>query len=184
MTDKESSDNLPDFSSFQTPAEKTEFKELPVWVRAAVSMHELYGITWKEAAKRVGKSHETLREYRKDSPAVKAWVGELQEMTEDPKVMGEMMLKASGLGVVLEYLAAFEKAIEVNDHQQVGVMARDILDRIGIQKKAPKNELPTTINIVYSGRDGEAFEPIAVEAEYDIVDDDDDDEQKALTDGS
>lgn len=176
--------NLPDFSKMREikHSERTEFSDLPVWVRTAISMHDLLGMSWREVCEKVGKSPHTLDNYKK-APAVKQWRAELAEISEDPKAMAEMLMKAHGLSITLEYLSAFEKAISSGDYKETGIMARDLLDRVGIQKKAPKQELPTSIHITYSGRPGHSFEPLAVEAEWETVEEEGE-EQKRLADGS
>lgn len=131
-------------NSYPKPHEKTEFSELPAWVRAAAPMHELLGLPWEEVMKRFGKGETAIKRYR-GSPAYKKWKEELEATSLDPKMMAELTLKASTLGVTLEYLAAFEKAVEAGDYQVTAKLAQDLLDRQGIVKKTPKQDGPRSI---------------------------------------
>lgn len=132
-------EKIAQLDAYPKPKDKQEFSELPAWVRAAAPMHELLGMPWEDVMKRFGKSETAIKRYR-SSPAYKKWKVELEEASLDPKAMAEITLKASTLGVTVDYLAAFEKSIEAGDYQATGKMAQDILDRVGLVKKQPKTE--------------------------------------------
>jgi hypothetical protein len=131
-------------NSYPRPHEKTEFSELPAWVRAAAPMHELLGMPWEDVMEKFGKQPTAIKRYRA-SPAYKQWKEELEAAALDPKTMAEMTLKASTLGVTLEYLAAFEKSVSAGDFNSTAKMAQDLLDRMGVVKKQPKNDGPRSI---------------------------------------
>jgi hypothetical protein len=137
-------EQLVKLDSYPKPHEKEEFSELPAWVRAAAPMHELLGLPWEDVMKRFGKAEGAIKRYRA-SPAYKKWKEELEATSLDPKAMAEMTLRASTLGVTLEYLAAFEKSVEAGDYQITAKLAQDLLDRQGIVRKTPKAEGPRSI---------------------------------------
>lgn len=128
--------------------ERTEFADLPTWTRTAAAFHDLLGLSWREAAAKVGKKPGTL-DYYKASPAFRRWRAELQEAALDSQVMAEMVLKAHAAGITVEYLAAYQKAIEVGDYNAVAKISQDLLDRANVTKKsAPKTQAPAiTINL-------------------------------------
>jgi hypothetical protein len=131
------------------PKEMTEFSQLPTWVRTAITMHDVLGLSWKAAAERCGKSGATLNHYKK-SIAVKQWREELAEIVQDPKTLAEMVLNANSLNVTLEYFAAYDKAAQAGDYAAVGKMSQDLLDRQGITKKketVSAENLSITLNI-------------------------------------
>lgn len=131
-------------ATYPAPSEKTEFEQLPTWVRTACAMHELMGLTWEAVHKRTGKNPAAIKRYR-SSPAYQEWREELKKAASDPRMMAEIMLKSSALGVTVEYLAAFEKSIDASDYQTTGKMAQDLLDRIGVTRKASKEATPTIV---------------------------------------
>lgn len=130
------------------PDERVEFTDLPTWARTAAAYHDLLGMSWREAAGKVGKKPGTLDAY-KTSPAFKRWRSELQEAALDSQTMAEMVLKAHAAGITVEYLAAYQKAIEVGDYNAVAKISQDLLDRANVTKKsAPKTQTPAiTINL-------------------------------------
>lgn len=148
------------------PRERLEFSDLPTWVRTAAALKYLLGLSWKDAAERVGKKAGSVRSY-KASPAFTAWRYELEEASKDPKAMAELVLKAHALGVSLDYLAAFQKAVEANDYKEVGAQARDLLDRIGIQKKDSRRNAPAQLHITIAG--GGSIDVPVVEAEWEEI---------------
>lgn len=152
----------------KTPQERTEFSDLPTWVRAAAAMKYVLGMTWKEVASRVGKSPSTVDAYKR-SPAFKKWREELYDVSEDPRAMAEFALRSSAMGVTMEYLAAFQKAIDASDYEATAKMAKDLLDRIGINKKERKKQTQPTLHITIGGG---GVEVPAIEAEWEEVDED------------
>lgn len=165
----------------KTPDEMKEFGDLPTWVRTAAVCKYLMGMTWKDVASKVNRSPKTVQGYT-SSPAFKRWKSELEEASSDPKLMAELVLRSNALGVTLEYLAAFQQAIDDSDYKETGIMARDLLDRIGVTKKSEKGPSGgMTINVTLPG--GASLEPVMVETEYkqlesedpdyEVVDDDD-----------
>lgn len=149
------------------PKERTEYSDLPTWVRTAAAMKYVLGMTWKQVADKVGKSPSTVDAYKR-SPAFKRWREELKDAAQDPKTMAEYALKASAMGVTMEYLAAFQKAIDASDYEATGKMARDLLDRVGVTKKKDTQSSQPSLHITIAG--GAADAP-AIEADYEIVED-------------
>jgi hypothetical protein len=113
---------------------KQDIRELPRWVRMALVEYETLGMTYKECAKKFMKGESTLRGYG-SSPAGKTWRAQIREMANDPVKMAEATIRSSIAGVTLDYLLAYQNAIDRNDYKEVGVMSRDLLDRVGVTKK-------------------------------------------------
>lgn len=136
----------------RNPQDFKEYKDLPTWVRTAIVMCEITGLSRAEAAKRCGKAASTLGIYYTKSPAAKAWIAELQDIKVDPLKMSEMIFKSNSLGVSLEYFATYEKAIEAGDYQTAAKISQDLLDRAGVTKKKEKSneKIQVTLNIAGS----------------------------------
>ena len=142
--------------------ENPDFTKLPTHVRVACAMHELMGMTWEEIGKRLGKSPATLSAYT-GFAGYKKWREELQAHSEDPKTMAELTLRSNAMGITLEYLAAFQAAVDAGAYSEVGKMAKDLLDRAGVITK--KNEGAGAINIRLS-LGGALLEGPIAEAEW------------------
>lgn len=152
-----------------------EFSDLPAWVKTVVSMHDVLGLTWEEACKRVGKSKTAIARYR-PSPACKEWRQELEGMVNDPKQMAELSIRASAFNIGLDYLAAYEKAVAAGDYNSVAKMSQDLFDRIGITKKReekPRDKIQVTLNLGSSLDIPEisaTYEELEEPADYEVVD--------------
>src|SRR5690606_15181436 len=55
------------------PEKKQEVSELPRWVKTALVLREVDGLTYREAAARFNKAPSTLSDYAR-SPAAKTWI--------------------------------------------------------------------------------------------------------------
>lgn len=153
----------------RTAESRTEFKDLPTWVRSAIAMHELVGLSWADACKRCGKSAAAMKEYQK-SPALQAWTEELREYATDPKFMAEKVLEASVLGVTLDYLGAYEKAVESGDYNAISKMSQDLLDRFGIVRKKDQGKPESLkIELVLGGGGMAMLEPPKVTATHEEI---------------
>jgi hypothetical protein len=166
MTEKMPPEVIERFRNLTPSHEKEEISELPQWVKIAMGMQYVGGLTAKEAAQRSGKATDTLRSYWK-SPAGKKWRDQLKEIANDPKEVAKLVLRSSISGVAIGYLAAYEQAIESGDYAEVGRMSRDLLDRediIGVAKSKQATTTPV-VNITLYG----SPEPIMVEAEAEVL---------------
>ena len=140
------------FKNTTPPEKKQEISEVPQWVKIALALHHVGGLTQEESAKRFNKKRGTLAAYN-ISPAAKKWKAQLLEIAENPKEVARLILRSSISGVAFQYLAAFEGAIEMGDYAEVGRMARDLLDRediIGKSKSKQAGAQPT-INMTLFG---------------------------------
>lgn len=156
-------DTVPNFA-------KEEPRDLPTWARAALTRMVLYGDSFEDAAAVFNRKPKTLQHYS-SSPAGQKWRASLTDATNDPAKMAEMTLGTSALGVTLEYLAALEQARVAGDYHEVGVMSRDILDRIGIErKKDPAQDKPASIVI---NLNGVSLEVPTVKASFDLIEEGD-----------
>lgn len=163
------------------PEDAVEYSDLPAWVRSGVTMVDVLGITQAAAAKRLGKNITTFNQYLRKSPAVARWRLEIAEVSNDPKAMAEMTLKANSLNVTLDYFAAYEKAIDAGDYATVAKVSQDLLDRVGITKKKDVTDAPKMNVVLHIGGGGgidipevsatyEEIEP--VDTDYEILEDD------------
>ena len=144
------------------PINKEEISDLPRWVKTALVMQAVDGLSYNEAAERVGKAGSTLASYAK-SPAAKKWLASLATFLEDPVAMAKAYLSANALSVTLERLAFLEAAVAAGDYREGDKIARDLQDRMGIIAK--KAEAGGAINIRLS-LGGALLEGPVVEAEW------------------
>lgn len=151
------------------PENMAEFKDLPTWVRVAAVMHDVIGLTWAEAAQRCGKKNGgSLQQYASRSPAFKKWREELKTVSEDPIRISEIVLRSTALNITADYLAAYEKAVEVGDYNAVAKMSQDIYDRLGIvRKKEQKQEFKIELSLGSGGVS--LLEPPKVEATHEEI---------------
>jgi len=157
--------------------EIVEFSQLPVWVRTYAAKLHVLGVDKDTAFKETRKVEGTLRKYTK-SPAYKKWVEDLQEMMDDPETYTQGFLRANSFGVGVEYLAAYDKAIQAGDYGLVAKMSQDLLDRVGIvRQKDNRGGEKITVQLNLGGASIEApaisssFEEIP-EVDYEVLDND------------
>ncbi len=144
---------------------RTHFSQLPQWVKLAIAEQVMEGLTTKQVVEKRKLSSSVYNEW-KLSPAGKAWRDALRKRRDDPSFVAETLLKQSVSGVAINYLAALDTAIEKQDYREVGVMSRDILDRMGITKKAPEASKPTIV--INLGADV-SLEGEYIDASYEVV---------------
>lgn len=144
------------------PEKKEEVSDLPRWVKTALVMKAVDGMSYKDAAERLGRTGATLANYA-SSPAAKKWLASLATFLEDPVAMAKAYLSANALSVTLERLAFLEAAVAAGDYREGDKIARDLQDRMGIIAK--KAEAGGAINIRLS-LGGALLEGPVVEAEW------------------
>ena len=142
--------------------DRTEIEQLPRWVKTALVMQAVDGLSYNEAAERLGKAGSTLSAYAK-SPAAKKWLSGLSEFLNDPVAMAKAYLSANALTITLERMAFLEAAVAAGDYREGDKIARDLQDRIGIIAK--KAESGGAINIRLS-LGGALLEGPVIEAEW------------------
>lgn len=149
-----------------TPAiEKKSIGELPKWVRMSLVEGAIEEATYAECAKKYGRKGSTLKAYA-NSPAGKEWRAQIEVALADPLKMSEMMLRASAANTTVDYLMAFQSAIDAGDYREVGVMARDILDRLGVTKKTSGEGAAAKQTIVINLGGGVSLEAPTVSTSY------------------
>ena len=116
------------------PHQKQEIHELPRWVKTALVARAVDGLTYKEAAAKVGKAASTLESYAR-SPAASKWLEGLEVFLDDPVAMAKAMLSASALSITLERFSFLEAAVAAGDYKEGDKIARDLQDRMGIVPK-------------------------------------------------
>lgn len=159
---------------------KQEISDLPRWCRMALVEYETLGLTYKECAAKFGKGESTLSRYG-SSPAGQKWRKQVRDVADDPLRVAEATMRANAANVTLDYLMALQSAIEAGDYREIGVMSRDILDRLGVVKKDAKSvkggaAKPTIVINFGGGVSMErptvetSWEP-AVDADFEVEDD-------------
>lgn len=151
------------------PAKKEDVSELPRWVKTALILRAVDGLTYKEAAGRFNKAAGTLKEYGR-SPAAKAWLESLTGFLEDPVAMAKAYLSANALSVTLERFIFLQAAIDAGDYKEGDKIARDMQDRMGmVAKRSNDGAISVKINLGGSG-----IEVPAIDAEWEVVGEDED----------
>lgn len=126
---------------------RTELSELPRWVKTALVMKHVDGLTYKEAAARFNRSGGTLSEYGK-SPAASKWIEHLLEFVEDPVAMAKAYLSANAMSVTLDRIAFLQAAIEAGDYATGDKIAKDLQEKMGIvAKKSQEGALSVKIQL-------------------------------------
>ena len=145
-----------------TSKDIVEIEQLPRWAKTALVMRAVDGLSYNEAAERVGKSGASLERYAR-SPAADKWLAGLTPFLDDPIAMAKAYLSANALSITLERLAFLEAAVAAGDYREGDKIARDLQDRVGIIAK--RAEAGGAINIRLS-LGGALLEGPVVEAEW------------------
>ena len=153
--------------------EKQEVTELPRWVKTALILRAIEGMSWNEAAERFGRKGNTLSQYGK-SPAAAKWLSTLEEFLEDPVALAKAYIGANALSVSLDRFAFLEAAIAAGDYKEGDKIARDLQDRMGIIAKKAGGEGAISVKINLGGGLTQLEGPV-VEAEWETEGDDEDD---------
>lgn len=153
------------------PSEREEVSDLPRWVKTALVLQAVDGLTYKDAAARFNRTGNTLASYAR-SPAAEKWLRSLTEFIEDPVAMAKAYLSANALSVTLERFIFLQAAIDAGDYKVGDQIARDLQDRMGVvAKKANDGAISVKINF---GGDLKALEAPAIEADWSVVGEDED----------
>ena len=150
------------------PEDRVSPSDLPTWVKLALIKHELYGLTWEEAAGEFGRSGKTLNMYGR-TPIGQKIRSDVREFRDNPVEVAKALLSANALGITLDRLRFLEWAKRAGDYAAGDKIAADLQDRIGITKKDPKGAvgaMQITLNIAGGTA---TFEPIAVETAHEKV---------------
>ena len=153
------------------PDKKEKVTDLPRWVKTALVMREVDGLTWNEAAARFNKTGNTLSKYGR-SPAAHIWIEHLTEFVEDPVAMAKAYLSANALSVTLDRLAFLQAAIEAGDYSTGDKIAKDLQDRMGITAKKAGSDGAISVNVSFGGAN---FEAPVIEASWEVEGEDDED---------
>lgn len=162
-------------------SEKEEVSDLPRWARLAIAEFVNVGGTYADIAQKYGKSKSALAQYSA-SPAGLKWRAQLAEVADSPEKVSMAMMRASAAAVTMDYLMALEMAVESGDYKEIGVISRDLLDRLGMKReqKANKQAAPSlTINLngASLALDMPTVESTAIEVlDAELIDEDGEDE--------
>lgn len=154
-----------------TPPDKKEnVADLPRWVKTALVLHAVDGLSYNEAAARFNKAGSTLSSYRR-SPAAAKWLDSLTDFIEDPVAMAKAYLSANALSVTLERFIFLQAAIDAGDYATGDKIARDLQDRMGIIAKKSGGDGALSVNIKLASS---SVEVPSIEAEWEVVGEDED----------
>lgn len=153
------------------PHQKENVSDLPRWVKTALVLHAVDGLSYNEAAKRFNKAGSTLANYKK-SPAADKWLASLVDFIEDPVAMAKAYLSANALSVTLERFIFLQAAIDAGDYATGDKIARDLQDRMGIIAKKSGGDGALSVNIKLASS---SVEVPSIEAEWEVVGEDEDD---------
>jgi hypothetical protein len=149
-------------------ADRTEPHHLPTWAKLALIKHELFGMSWKDAAEEFGKTASTLKKYGL-SPIGQSIRKEVREFRDDPIEVAKALLASNAVSVTLDRMTFLEWAKKAGDYAAGDRIAADLQDRMGITKKNQKAEIGgMTIHLTLPS--GSAMEPIMVQTEHKEVD--------------
>jgi hypothetical protein len=146
------------------PIEKERPSDLPKWARLALARCVLYEETIKEAAAHFGKGKSILEKYSA-SPGGKLWRAKLSELAADPVFIAEALIRSNAVGVTFDAFWALEAAKAAEDYKEVGVISRDLMDRIPEIRKSQAEGARAAPQIVIQ-LGGASLEPLAVETEH------------------
>ena len=152
------------------PNKREEPSDLPRWVKTALVFRAVDGLTYKEAAARLGKSPQSLGNYGK-SPAAKKWLASLLEFIDDPVEMAKAYLRGNALSITLDRVLFLEAAKAAGDYKAGDAIAKDIQEKLGITAPKAKNEGPAVLNITIGSG---SIEIPTIEAEWTEVKDGED----------
>jgi len=148
---------------------KAEIQDLPRWVKTALVMKAVDGLTYKEAAARMNKKPDTLSGYAK-SPAAHKWLESLLEFIDDPVEMAKAYLRGNALSITLDRIVNLEAAIAAGDYKAADSIAKDLQEKLGITAPKAKADVPAVLNITIGG---DQVEIPMIEAEWvEIVEED------------
>lgn len=145
---------------------KTEIHQLPRWVKTALVLWAVDGMTYKEAAAKHGKTGSTLANYAK-SPAAKEWLASLSDFLDDPVAMAKAYLGANAMSVTLQRFLFLEAAVDAGDYKEGDKIAKDLQDRMGVMPKKV-SEGPSGMKITVNLGGGSMESPV-IEAEWEEV---------------
>lgn len=159
--------------------EKEDPKDLPRWVKLALTEYTTIGGTYAEIAEKYDRSVSQLSKYA-NSPAGKKWRAEVLKIADSPEQVAMSMIRASAANVALDYMMALQGAIDAGDYREIGVMSRDLLDRLGLKKQTKENASKPTL-VINVGAGGLALdmpqvqtsakEVVEVDADWELVED-------------
>lgn len=145
---------------------KRETHELPKWAKIALARTILYDETYEEAARAHGKSKSSLSHYA-CSPAGRKWTAALEQIADDPVRIAEVMIRSSADGVVFDVFWAMEAAKAASDYKEVGIIARNLLDRVPeLRAQVQPSGGGQVAQIVINLGAGASLEPPVVESSH------------------
>jgi len=117
-----------------------ELEHLKPWQAVAITIHELYGKTWKEVGEQFNKSENYMVQIG-SSPAGTRLKAYISDMCDKPEAIALMLMKASTVNFTADYLTAIEWAKDAKDYAVLHRMLKDALVLAGAEDR--KNEKAT-----------------------------------------
>jgi len=156
------------------PNKREDIKDLPRWVKTALVRKEVYGESYNDAAKALGRTGRTLAQYAY-SPAGKRWREQLQRWADNPVELAKAYLSANALNITLDRIFFLEAAKAAGDYEAGDKIARDIMDRIqGLERRSAQakgldlTNMTITVNL---GAGTATLEPTFAESSYEKIQD-------------
>jgi len=153
------------------PQDKKEVEDLPRWVKTALVLKNLDGMSFKTAAERVNRNPSTLSKYSR-SPAAHKWLESLLEFIDDPIELAKAYLKGNALSITVDRVVCLDAAIAAGDYKAADAIAKDIQEKLGIVSPKTKTDVAPVLNITIGSG---SVEIPAIEAAWEEVKDEEDD---------
>lgn len=144
---------------------KQETRDLPKWAKLALARVVMYDEKYREAAEHFKRTESSLQKLA-SSPAGKKWRAKLEELAEDPVFIAEALIRSNAVGVTFDAFWAMETAKGARDYKEVGLIARDLMDRIPELRRQQGTTPTRDTQIVIQLGGGTSLEPLTVEASH------------------
>lgn len=142
-----------------------DYTKLQAWHMLGISMVELLGYTWEEAAKELGRYAQSKKLAKAAaSDAGLAYIAELHAKVANPAEVARMMLTEQSAAAGVSFLMALEWAKEAHDYDAVHRMTKDLLKVSAVME--PEEDRGNRTIQVFIGGDTKSFEGVTVEADW------------------
>lgn len=148
-----------------TMTKPEERETLKPWHMMAIAMHDLFGYTWKEVAKRIGRSESNLQAVAK-SPAGRRMREHLSRMVDTPEKVANLLLRATSVGATVDYISAMEWAREARDYDALYRMSKDLLKIAGAEAETKKESSDQQNVAIHIHLDSNSMEEPFVTSDY------------------
>jgi hypothetical protein len=120
--------------------EPEDRETLEPWHMIAITQHELFGLSFNEVARRMGRSSgDYLKRLARSKPGL-SLQEKLHSLFDSPDKIATFLLKANAIDVTMDFLAALEWAKDARDYIAVHKMTKDLLTFAGLGEKKEKSD--------------------------------------------